>query len=169
MSIWAGIKYALNSSIGTSDFKPLNEIIDGTKKLVASDNLYCVVIDQPQTKTFVAAAAHFDIDKKVKILWNGSIKITADFSFSGYEGTGTKYRDFYIFKNGTEIIDQSYNSQGKYTYTNTFSVKKGDEFTFKIGYTRGSPAGTYESSITVNSIEILSDVIDGSGVKVELI
>ena len=166
---WAEIKKALNSSIGTSDFKPLNEIIDGTKKLVASDNLYCVVIDQPQTKTFTSAGGTFDIDKKVKILWNGSIKITADFSFSGYEGTGQKYREFYIFKNGTKIIEQSYASQGEYTYTNTFSVKKGDEFTFQILYTRGSPAGTYESYIIVNSIEILSDVIDGSGVEVELI
>ena len=38
---WAQIKLALNSSLGTKEFKPLDELIKGQKTLIASDNLYC--------------------------------------------------------------------------------------------------------------------------------
>lgn len=40
MSIWKEIKKAINSTLGTSDFKPLDQIITDGKGLVASDNLY---------------------------------------------------------------------------------------------------------------------------------
>lgn len=37
MGFWAGIKYALNSTLGTDDFKPLDQIIIGQKRFSASD------------------------------------------------------------------------------------------------------------------------------------
>ena len=41
MGIWAEIKYALNSTVGTDLFRPLDKIINGTKVLQPSDeNLY---------------------------------------------------------------------------------------------------------------------------------
>lgn len=38
--MWAGIKHALNSTLGTSNFKPLDQLIAEERDLVASDNLY---------------------------------------------------------------------------------------------------------------------------------
>ena len=37
MSIWTEIKHALNSTLGTSDFKTINEIVMQTKDLAESD------------------------------------------------------------------------------------------------------------------------------------
>lgn len=39
MGIWASLKYAVNSTIGTSKFKPINQIIDESCVVVASDEL----------------------------------------------------------------------------------------------------------------------------------
>ena len=47
MGIWTGIKHALNSTVGTEDFQPLNELTEkiihkytlGSKKYVASNDL----------------------------------------------------------------------------------------------------------------------------------
>ncbi len=47
MGLWAGIKHALNSTLGTSDFKPLDKLIsekiDGVRTLGASDATIIVV------------------------------------------------------------------------------------------------------------------------------
>ena len=40
MSIWKEIKYALNKSLGTKDFKPLDELIIQQTKMVVSDEVY---------------------------------------------------------------------------------------------------------------------------------
>ena len=40
MSIWKEIKYALNKSLGTKDFKPLDELIIQQTKMVVSDDVY---------------------------------------------------------------------------------------------------------------------------------
>lgn len=40
MGIWKEIKYALNSKLGTKDFKPLDELIIQQTKMVVSDDLY---------------------------------------------------------------------------------------------------------------------------------
>ena len=44
MGFWADIKYALNSTLGTSDFKPLNTLIidaiKGQRTLAPSDNIF---------------------------------------------------------------------------------------------------------------------------------
>ena len=44
MSIWAEVKYALNSSLGTVNFKPINEIIIGSKQIIADeDEINCYI------------------------------------------------------------------------------------------------------------------------------
>ena len=46
MSIWAEIKYALNSSLGTAHFKPINELYADTKKVFADkDIINCYATD----------------------------------------------------------------------------------------------------------------------------
>lgn len=39
MGIWAALKYAVNSTIGTSTFRPINQIIDESCVVAASDKL----------------------------------------------------------------------------------------------------------------------------------
>lgn len=39
MSIWAALKYAVNSTLGTSNFRPINQIIDESCVVAASDKL----------------------------------------------------------------------------------------------------------------------------------
>jgi hypothetical protein len=42
MGIWVGIKRALNSTLGTSTFKPLDKIILDNTRIVASDDVFFV-------------------------------------------------------------------------------------------------------------------------------
>ena len=39
MGIWAALKYAVNSTIGTTKFRPINQIIDEACVVAASDKL----------------------------------------------------------------------------------------------------------------------------------
>lgn len=39
MGLWAGIKYALNSTLGTDEFKPLDKLIVGEKLFCSSDTV----------------------------------------------------------------------------------------------------------------------------------
>lgn len=43
MGFWAGIKHAINSTLGTADFKPLDKIIEGQRTLAASDSVIRVL------------------------------------------------------------------------------------------------------------------------------
>lgn len=58
MGIWSGIKHALNSTLGTSSFKPLNTMIDEAKSSILSK-----VEGQ---RTLVAS------DSVLKVLWSGA-------------------------------------------------------------------------------------------------
>lgn len=44
MGMWTGIKHAINSTLGTADFKPLDKIIEGQRTLAASDSVIQVVL-----------------------------------------------------------------------------------------------------------------------------
>lgn len=50
MGLWTGIKHALNSTLGTENFQPLDKIIEGQRTLAASDNVIRVIT--PPTGSF---------------------------------------------------------------------------------------------------------------------
>lgn len=80
MGIWSGIKHALNSTLGTDKFKPLNEIIDEQRDLVASDSLFRYIFTG--SNTYKPDNESIDI-VQFKSNRNGSIRIR----FSGMNTT----------------------------------------------------------------------------------
>ena len=73
MGIWAGIKYAINSTLGTDKFKPLNELIIGEKSLCASDTIYDIIIPPGSNNTFSKG----ELISEITFLTGGSVKLKA--------------------------------------------------------------------------------------------
>ena len=72
MGFWSGIKHALNSTLGTEEFQPLDKIILGSKGLVASDNLYVSLYSSNLTTKLLDVGYTADV---LKMRWSGSIRL----------------------------------------------------------------------------------------------
>lgn len=146
MGIWAEIKHALNSTIGTSDFAPLNELYIKGKTLVASNNHY-MDIYLPQEY------APFDVPRKIKMKNSGSILIRANaFSYDRQGGlqiliNDTIVKTIYGVNSTKPVID------------GTINFDAGDEISFKYIY--GKSGATY-----LSDLKIYADVIDTSMLEV---
>lgn len=91
MSIWAEVKKALNSTIGTSNFKPLNELYLDSRYMYASDNtivhtiatsgsdglfLTKIKINIPgsyRIKAFVDGVVHYVLKSTIYVEKNGIV------------------------------------------------------------------------------------------------
>ena len=75
MNIWAGIKYAINSTLGTDEFKPLNEQIDdfaNSISLTASDSTIKTLVSSDNLKSGGGDTYTFTPN------FNGNIRIKLD-------------------------------------------------------------------------------------------
>lgn len=123
MSIWSAIKHSINSTLGTSDFKPLDKIITDNKSLQASDEHYYLLAD-----VFDSDAKTKNLGVSVKMRETGSIKISVKIA----GGTSTIKRYFDVKKNGTNAITLEWtNNTAADTEENaTINFAKGDILTF---------------------------------------
>lgn len=150
--MWDKIKHALNSTLGTPDFKPLNEIIMQEKDLAASDYVYKVVRSS-------GSASMYD-DFSLTANRNGSIRILV-YVGKALDNLGTRI-SVQAFKNSVNI-----GSNSKYygkedpaeTLTLDVNITKGDVITIKIsdGYANRRPVvgvaiGAVELDVTGISI-----------------
>ena len=152
MGIWAGIKHALNSTLGTSEFQSLDKIILGQKGLKASQNLYAPVWSG---NVSVDHDKSYDSGDIVEFNWSGSFIL----GIYGYRSSHT-YRDVLVLKNGEEItkIFLPNGDTKEYTYSQPISIKKGDRISVRI------PTGN--PTIYLYKIDIFADVEDVSGVTI---
>ena len=150
MSLWAGIKYALNSTLGTNDFEPLDKMILGQKQLLASDNVYQIVKSNAGS---VTNPATLNIDLfKLKI--NGSFKIRAYGSASYNPGT------IRILKNGVDITSISVEVQTEDRNYDSSVINAERNDTISVILSAGTNGRLY-----VYTISILADIIDGSAIE----
>lgn len=88
MSVWAGIKKALNSTLGTSEFKPLDELFNMHCGIYAtSDHTLKVLLNEGYLKEGDSVSA----------------KINATGQINVYFSSITSYHDFRIRINGNEV------------------------------------------------------------------
>jgi hypothetical protein len=147
MGIWAEIKHALNSTIGTPDFAPLDELYIKGKTLVASNNHYMDIYIPREH-------APFDVPRKIKMKNSGSVLISANvFSYSNDGGLNV------LINNEIVARFQGTNTSGGSTQGGTIYFKKGDELSFK--YYLGTSGATY-----VSKLKIFADVVDTSMLEV---
>lgn len=143
---WGEIKKAINSTIGTEEFKPLDEMILGQKKLVASDNL---LVQDMKTRFY---------DRDLETVYNlfkmntsGSIRVKV----YGRSINDDGFLSVYI--NGTYSTGITVETtEGEYTIPD-ISVKKGDV----IGFNAYSANGR-RKDVNVEWTYIYADVVDGS-------
>ena len=141
-------KYAINSTLGTNNFEPLDKMIIGQKQLLASDNVYQIVksdtvsVTNPET---------LNIDL-FKLKMNGSFKISV------YAGASSNNGTVRILKNGVDITSISVGqTDGNYA-SSVIIAERNDIFSVILS------AGT-NGSLYVYTISILADIIDGSAIE----
>jgi hypothetical protein len=140
-------KYALNSTIGTSDFKPLDQIIEGQKSLVVSDNIYATLWDK---NTYLD-----DGDLvKFKMNVNGSAKLK-------YYNVAISGDELYlqVFRNSTIVSNlrvPALTTERQHE-SDTFIFEKGDEITLTVH--------EYGTSY-LGAVYLMADIIDGSALTI---
>lgn len=140
-------KYALNSTIGTDEFKPLDKIIAGQKALVVSDNIYATLWDK---NTYLDNG---DL-VKFKMNVNGSAKLKYhDVKISGDE------LYLQVFRNSTIVSNLRVpaSSTAQQHESNTFIFEKGDEIILTVSEYGMSSLG---------AVYLMADMIDGSALTI---
>lgn len=144
---WAEIKRAINSTVGTDEFQPLDKMIMGNWNLVESNNTYLF-----ETPLYSSSAGTHTLSTTFKMKANGTARIRL---LAAYSANITCA--FEIYKNGQ--LYKSNSLTGINTSTNVsfivpVSFKTDDLFTFKLVRTIGS--GNISS---INEISVLCDAV----------
>lgn len=139
---WAEIKNAVNSTVGTKDFKPLNEIIRGNWNLIESERIYI-----SETPTYTLSSGTYTISNSFKFKANGSARIRLILAYS----TSVSYA-FEIYKNGTLYKSTARAGNGASNNINiieSVTFKPEDLFTFRLVRMGGSVAVSSMTEIAV--------------------
>lgn len=157
MSIWAEIKHSINSNLD----KPLDKLINGTKGLKKSENLYTTLYNETLS---VKGDREITVPVKVTCNWQGS------FNLKYILNSGTQNKNdlaqLLIYKNGS-LIKTLYSSiyqEVDYVYTEEFMCSTNDTFTFILKNTGGNMSAII---VYLEYLGIYADLVDLSGVTVE--
>lgn len=164
MGFWSGIKYALNSTLGTNGFQSLDKMILGAKGLVESDNLYLnteinesfkITLNSYQNTTLKTA-------NTIRANWAGSIKI----EFKANTNQISNGRTTVIAtKNGTQIYSASATFDTT-THSLIIPVTQGDEIKLGFYLSLGNVASAQNFYVSIYDVKIFADLIDVSGVSI---
>ena len=100
MGIWKEIKYALNSTLGTKDFKPLDELIIQQTKMVVSDEVY-ETFENFRFEVEKEGSLTLTYPQKLVMTRYGELKLTG-ILYRGIAGYVTA--EFSVVKNGEVIF-----------------------------------------------------------------
>ena len=121
---WAEVKHAINSTVGTSEFKPLDKIIMDNWNLIESSDVYI-----SETPTYSSSSGVYTLNNSFKMKANGSAKIRLVASYS----VNSTYT-FEAYKNGTPYASETLAGGGttNKNFILSISFKKDDVLTFKF-------------------------------------
>lgn len=143
MGIWAGIKHALNSTLGTDDFKPLDEIIRGQRTLAASDATIAVISGSQDYVRSGAVLPSFVAKTK------GVVRVTVSGAMVDAM-IGEVY--LLILRDGNKVESLYFSTKAGATYSVDVSVEEGSEISFEIS------KGVFDCKY----IHIGAQIVDGS-------
>ena len=149
MGLWAGIKRALNSTLGTTEFEPLDKIILGSKALKASDNFYSNIL----SGRFSGNSENpFIRENLITMNWQGSFKLKImaygrdNYNYVIIRINGVeRYR--LVLRGSSDVIYEEYT-------TDIITFKKDDIIGLEI-----TSSGT-SYGMNVESIDMYADVTD---------
>lgn len=156
--MWSYIKKAINSTLGTNDFEPLNELFFKNKALNASENLYYTI--QGETVK-VEEGTTYKIPKTIKMYNSGSITIK-----SNLKPPSAEYYTYLKIYINNVLYKQLSSSAYEATEVSTIvSFNAGDVITFEIFVeTTGSGGLKYGN---FSNLRICADIIDTSVMKIQ--
>lgn len=187
--MWAGIKHALNSTLGTSNFKPLDKLIHNyiktyinstvdtnyfrplddlyQRRLVVSENLYTSLgnsnFADPGVTNYLATSHTFTFGYSVRFETSGTVKVVFTNEGNGISiSSGNATVTIYAIINGAEKqIASSVISQNTRQFSvNNLNVNKGDTITFKLLINRTSGTGNVSGKFSDGKINIYADLVD---------
>lgn len=131
MGFWTGIKRALNSTLGTANFKPLDKWITEQTRMIVSDDVYENLAD-----FVLSAEAHSTVQgyhpAKLKMSRVGTFRVSGKTSLLNHEDL-----KFIVYKNGSEyysaIMSGDVSAYPSINVDVPFLV--GDEIAFYFGFT----------------------------------
>lgn len=143
---WAEIKNAVNSTVGTKNFKPLNEIIRGNWNLIESEKVY--ISEVPE---YTSSSGTYNISNSFRFKATGTAEIRLKASYVA----NTTY-DFEIYKNGTiyKTITESGNDvASNIAIRDTISFVENDLISFRLVRKKGS------DSPSMSEIAVLCEAV----------
>ena len=148
MAIWKEIRKALNSTLGTSNFKPLNKLITdeiiNQLQIVASDDVY-LPLSKLEITSQNGTSQTVNHPTTLKATKNGSIRINGTLE-SGYVINTTTLK---IYKNGA-LIFSTKNTEGDNTtvdFSTDILISVGDTINFVAKF---SASGDFIATQTIN-------------------
>ena len=169
MGIWAEIKHTLNSTLGTSEFKPLDKLIRFEGKRFAIDSSIFETRSGggqstvPTNKVTGNIVDICSVHAKIGGTWNVQVPVN---TFLQYSNTTTLYASVLVYINdvyygqGTYTRSSSSNGSVNGTASVNVSFKAGDKISFKFQSTLSisTEGGSYYASCS--SLNILAKVVD---------
>ena len=137
---WAETR-CINSTVGTKDFKPLDEIFKGNWHLVSSDNVYFA-----EKAEYTKNNNTYTLTNALKMLASG----TARFTLWASTASSSEYT-FEVYKNGTLAGSQTrtVTSTTETAYSVDVTFNEGDVITFRITHNSGNATLYSLGSITM--------------------
>lgn len=137
MGIWKEIKYALNSTLGTPYFRPLDDIVNRELESSSSELYKTITTDSVATE---GSGVTTTVSKFVKMFCNGSVALKANFSLNRGDGDYTLFCNV-LHPDGTSneySTNNFYGDKGYYMLLQNINVSKGDVLTFSIRQNKSS-------------------------------
>ena len=144
-------QYAINSTLGTDEFKPLDQIVKGQKTIIASERPLAMLL-VGDSKSYKDG----DIIATFVSNTNGTAKLYAERAYSNYK-TATIYATINDVNYGK--ISLSTNTYED-VFGKPFSIKKGDV----VNITISKDGNDY---VKVNNLTLCADIIDGSLITIQ--
>ena len=145
------IKYAVNSTLGTDEFKPLDIIIKGQRVFAPSHNTIIPVISFSSPQDLINTGG--DVDEVLGSFTSnttGSVRLFTDlYTQNNYEAS------ILIYKNGVQYTTLSTRQSSANDIFVDFAVTKGATYNIKA-------IAKYDAHPQVSYISIGAHIIDGS-------
>jgi hypothetical protein len=130
-------KYAINSTLGTEQFRPLDQIIIGQKRFVVDETVLCA------SKAFTPAKAPTSTAKNgLKFIpeLDGSVKIDTSITASGISSQFDFSVSIKIFQNGLlySKIEKSFTGGGTRLISIPINIDKHSVYEFSVSSTSSS-------------------------------
>ena len=147
---WTETKYAINSTLGTDDFKPLNKIIEGNWNLIASDNVYA-----SEKAMYSGSSGVYTLSNSFKVRSSGTVRFAVNATFSA----NTEYT-FNVKRNGQIVASYSRTGTGNEVLMPAeASVNRGDVFTFELRRSSGSGTVTNINNVEIRAYPIYAPIL----------